>query len=245
MKWALKRRIVIAVILAALFLLVSSSTIFLFREEASCFDNVRNGNETEVDCGGDCEKICESQAKQPYVDFAQIVTNNNQKSVVLSIVNPNEKTEVRNLSFVVSIFSNQGIFLGDIPRVVNLESGQTFVLLIPLSDNSFSNAGKAVVDLKERVFIKGVRKDSYLRVRDFSWNLNESASILNVSIENKGEEVLRTPLTAVVFGEEGKIIAAQRIIVPVVSVQGEDLSIVWNESFKEAPFKVDFSFEDD
>ncbi|NAS11465.1 glycoside hydrolase family 16 protein [Poritiphilus flavus] len=29
--------------------------------EASCFDNVRNGDETDVDCGGSCSKACEPQ----------------------------------------------------------------------------------------------------------------------------------------------------------------------------------------
>jgi hypothetical protein len=64
--WSQKRQIIYFSIPFFLFLLVLSFVYFsFFYKPATCFDGVKNGNETGIDCGGSCSLVCTNDALKP------------------------------------------------------------------------------------------------------------------------------------------------------------------------------------
>lgn len=40
------------------FLIISVNLLSCDKQQVTCFDGIKNGNETQIDCGGDCESSC-------------------------------------------------------------------------------------------------------------------------------------------------------------------------------------------
>lgn len=55
-----KKRIIIIFVYLVLFFLLVVGIYFLFKSEETCFDGIKNQNEQEIDCGGICQKKCDT-----------------------------------------------------------------------------------------------------------------------------------------------------------------------------------------
>lgn len=120
--WAKKRQIIIVASLSFVFLLIVSITLYnLIKKPATCSDNKRNQNETGVDCGGVCARICRADSKSLVIDWVRLFKiREGVYSVIAQIENPAAESVARNVPYTFSLRNKSG-------ETVVTRSGKTFI----------------------------------------------------------------------------------------------------------------------
>lgn len=62
-----------------------------FTTQPTCFDNQRNGNELEVDCGGSCALVCQITAREPVVLWARAFKNREDSYTAAAYIQNNNR----------------------------------------------------------------------------------------------------------------------------------------------------------
>ena len=87
----------------------------------TCFDNILNGDETGVDCGGSCQRLCPSAFLAPIVSwtsFEQLAVGS--YNVAAYITNPNNNGTARNVPYHFILYDVNGEAIVDVPGYVNI-----------------------------------------------------------------------------------------------------------------------------
>lgn len=122
MSWASRRR---ATYLGAVFVIiiaVLSGLFFLFfNKPPTCTDGKQNGDELGIDCGGSCEKACETQISDLVLLWSRSfkVTDGIYNSVAY-IENPNLNAQVSEISYTFKLFDSNNILVAE-------RKGKTFI----------------------------------------------------------------------------------------------------------------------
>ena len=120
--WGKKRQIIIVSILSFIFLLIVSITLYnLLKKPATCFDNKRNQNETGVDCGGVCSRICLADSKSLVIDWVRLFKiRDGMYSAIAQIENPAAESIANDVPYTFSLRDKSG-------NTVFTRSGKTFI----------------------------------------------------------------------------------------------------------------------
>src|SRR3989344_7202851 len=91
MSWAARRRFIILLIIGAVVVaFLTTVGIATFYDAPSCTDSKQNQDETGIDCGGSCSRICTAEAQPPTVLFTKAIQNGEGRvDVIAEIENKN------------------------------------------------------------------------------------------------------------------------------------------------------------
>jgi len=108
--------------LVVITLAVVGYIVFSFVYKApTCFDGLRNGNETGVDCGGSCQRLCPSAFVSPSVSwtsFEELAPGLYNASAY--IVNHNDTVEAIGVPFHIVLYDSSGQEIVDVPGTVHI-----------------------------------------------------------------------------------------------------------------------------
>lgn len=120
----IKKRSIIFIVYIGLILAIAWAWAWLFRPAPTCFDQIKNQNETQVDCGGVCG-LCQVTYKAPNeieIKSTKLVYGGvNAYDVMAQIFNPNAEDGASNFDYTFELKDDQG-------RVIATRSGQGFIL---------------------------------------------------------------------------------------------------------------------
>ncbi len=93
---------------------------------ASCFDNIKNQNETGVDCGGVCGISCELKALRP-LTFSEpkIFANNGLISLLVEVSNPNPNYGSDNFEYQINFYDSENKLLDSQLKSSFIYAGET------------------------------------------------------------------------------------------------------------------------
>lgn len=120
------RRTLKQVIIALAYLVLLSGVVFLIyysnRPEPSCFDNIRNQGEEEVDCGGPCIS-CELMHIKPLEVLwaGKILAQDNFYDLAARIKNPNQNYGSGSFAYSFELYDSED-------NLLNRRSDSTFIL---------------------------------------------------------------------------------------------------------------------
>ena len=108
--WAFWRRLVYGSGFLVFWLAVGTASYYIFyNEPATCFDNELNGNESGVDCGGDCVRICTADVLPPQVAWAEsFETAPGQYNAVAYIENRNTLAGTPKVNYTFTFKDDRG-----------------------------------------------------------------------------------------------------------------------------------------
>jgi hypothetical protein len=122
--WSQRRKLTYtAIILLLLIGAVGIPAFLYFYTPPSCSDGRRNGNELGVDCGGSCERLCQSAFLPPLVGwtrFEEVAPG--LFNVGAYIINNNPDGEARNIPYHVAFYDKDGHLIKDFTGKVTLPS---------------------------------------------------------------------------------------------------------------------------
>jgi Mg-chelatase subunit ChlD len=134
MNWRTKRKLsYAAAVIVPLVVIGGLIGYSVFTSPPTCFDGVQNGKETGVDCGGECERICQKTTAPVDIDWAKsFPVSDNLYNLGAYIANPNSRLEAREVPYRFQVFDPDGLLIterrGTIdilprPETVAFESG--------------------------------------------------------------------------------------------------------------------------
>lgn len=83
-----------------------------FFPEPTCFDGVRNQDERGVDCGGSCERVCQTQTPNATISWDRAFNaSNDVYNLVAYIKNPNVSLEAREVPYSFKVYDKDNLLI--------------------------------------------------------------------------------------------------------------------------------------
>ncbi|MCX6757057.1 MAG: hypothetical protein NTW35_02830 [Candidatus Nomurabacteria bacterium] len=242
MDWATKRKIIYAVaaiILAVSFLVYETRTIIF--PEPNCFDQKKNGFESDIDCGGTCSLRCNADISMVTVDWTRAIkVSGNVYDFVGMLSNKNINSSPVKISYTFTAFYKNG-------EVIKTVKGDTIVLVsgsFPVIKQNVLLAeppSELVLKLTQEPYYTTLEnpKISSVRVANFTYEPGDITRIY-VDIVNTTRNIyLKLPIRMIAYDEHDNAIAVGENIVPSLDKEEtKKVVFVWHSPFSSAPIKV-------
>lgn len=259
MRWATKRRLQYLGILF-LFILLILFWIFypIIFEKPTCFDGKKNGQESGVDCGGNCSLVCSDEALNPVVVWSRAFNiTSSAYNLVAYIENPNKESAIKSVSYEFRVYDDKN-------NVIEIKTGETFLpanssffVFGPRFDSKGSNIRTVVFEFtSDFVWHK---KNSIINklpiyITNISFETSKHSSSLSATINN--DSIYNLPefeAMAILYDKDGNAINASKTYKDKLLERGRaELIFTWPKGFDESliskkevvflvnPFDIDF-----
>jgi len=231
--WAYRRKVIFLGILILLMAVAGAFIFwFFFYQAPSCSDGKQNGDETGIDCGGSCSKVCSGEAITPIVKWDPQIFQvfENTWSVVVYVENPNTNLNATYLPYTFTLYDASN----------NILATRTSATILPKNDTVGIFEGSIVLDgnkiPKRATFEIGgeivwsktginEKKDITVTYSPLS-QLETKPRIEAVVKNNTDNEIKNIELVAVVFDGSDNAVAASRTLVDSIK-KGDSTNIVF------------------
>jgi Mg-chelatase subunit ChlD len=128
--WSTKRQLLYLLIpLTVVFVIFGFVYSKYFYTIPSCFDGVKNGNETGVDCGGTCSLLCQGDAIAPVVLWAKSFNvTGNVWNAVAYVQNSNFKSSAKNVPYEFKLYDENNNLVASRQGTIDIPRNKTFAV---------------------------------------------------------------------------------------------------------------------
>lgn len=217
-----------------MFALMGTGLYYMYGYEApNCFDNLQNGEERGVDCGGACERICKTDIMVPVALWSESFRiMEGQYNAVAYVENRNREVGSPELAYTFKLYDERGAFIAE-------RSGKTVLPpdgVYPIFEGKILTGeripSRTVIEFdSEPIWLKGeVGRDQFELVRRELVNADNKPR-LNAQVRNTSlEEALDVEVVATIFDSSKKPLTASRTFVPYFSGRSTtDIFFTWPE----------------
>jgi hypothetical protein len=242
--WSQRRKSVYALIV---FLVVVGAigvpAFYLFYKAPTCSDGLMNGSETGVDCGGSCQRLCQTSFLAPslaWTRFEQVSPG--LYNLAAYIVNPNIDAEALNVPYHIALYDDRGVLITDTSGTVTL----------PPHRNTLAFQG--AVNVGKRVPAKALfefttppdwhkKKDGLaaIAVGDKKYLEDELGSSLTVTLKNTSVySLVNLAVYAVLYDKDGNALGFSKTYVDEIPQKGTALApFTWPLNRKGAVISIE------
>lgn len=224
--WARSRkRIILSLLLSAVTLLIIVPSVLLFYRAPTCSDGKLNGDETGVDCGGSCQRLCTAESLPMVMkgDPRILKIASSTYEVITLIENPNAQAEISHAVYVYKIYAPGN------PIPIKTINGQTYVPKgsdFAVFEGPFTLAqepGEVVLEWQKDSldWRKAESETPELEVKSPMLTNEKLSPHLEANIENHSlESVSNIDLTALLSDSDGNTFAASKTFVDKIPAGG-------------------------
>ena len=246
-KWADNRKRKILIIIGIiLFVAVIIVAVSITDKKPTCFDNLQNGQESGVDCGGTCAKVCRDEVRDIVVWWERpFRVANGVYNVVAFFENQNLQSGIREVNYEFRLYDKNNILVSE-PRV-----GTTFIEANKRS--AIFESGMTTGDSEAyNAFFKISSVQNWEKTNlSFSYTLfsidepvlsgQDVAPKLSATVENKTFYTFTdTPVIAILYDENENAIAASRTYIDTLERDGkEKVYFSWPEPFGKSVARIE------
>jgi len=127
MNWRTRRQLAILIVVLTFFGAIFGLWYWLNKPTPTCFDNIKNGTEIGVDCGGGCLRVCTEEVRDIRNIWARVFEiTPGVYSVVGLFENPNLGFASTEAKYTISYVSRKGEVLGTEEGITFINPAQTF-----------------------------------------------------------------------------------------------------------------------
>lgn len=187
--WSSRRKFVYgSITIIALILIVGIPAFLFFYKAPSCFDNVMNGDEFGIDCGGSCARLCQSSFLAPRIawgsaKFEKVVDGYYNASSY--IINQNLKGAALNVPYKISLYDDRGILIVERKGRVNLYAGRNSLAFESALETGKRIPATATFEfLQAPVWFKSTDDLEGLTIVDKKYYEDDNNSSLQVKLQN-------------------------------------------------------------
>ena len=189
MSWASRRQSQyvagVLVFLGLIALIIAWPTI---TKKPTCTDGKQNGTEKGVDCGGLCQRVCNSEASEPQILWKRAfpVTGNVYNLVAL-VQNTNKNAGIERIDYEFKIYDTNNLLIGRRQGSTYIPPNQQFAIFEPRFDSGTAEVRSVSFDFISP-FI-WVKKDPTIQtlpihVENVVMDSDPSSPALNATITN-------------------------------------------------------------
>jgi Mg-chelatase subunit ChlD len=179
----------------------------------NCFDQVLNGEEREIDCGGACVQVCQADVIPPRVVWSEsFLINEGQYNVVAYVENQNKTVGTPNLGYTFQLLSN-GEVIGERTGITALPPNSIYPVFegrVFTDSNKEVTDTNIVIDSPDFWLPSSVGRDQF-RTLDIDLTNADSRPRLDVQLENTTLESARdVEVVATIFNDAGDPVTASQ-----------------------------------
>lgn len=217
-KWAFWRRVQYGAGFFTFWGLVSLSVYFVFfYSAATCFDGLINGEETGIDCGGGCVRICASSVLPPEVKWAQSFRIiDGQYNSVAYVENKNREASTPELAYVFRLFDADNNLIAERRGVTILPPNSVYPVFEGriTTNNNAVPARTAIELLPADMWLPATVGRDQFKTLDVELLSTDSRPRLNVAIENTElSSADRVEIVATIFNRLGQPLTASQTFI--------------------------------
>ncbi len=237
MTWAIKRQLFyIAVLIAFIFglgyLLVSPYVNKL----PSCTDNIKNGDEAGVDCGGSCERVCSFQVDQISILWArtfEVIPG--RYNAVAYLENHNSGVAINKISYRFRFADENNIYIGKREGETFIPPSGKFAIFEPGVGVGNSVPVYTSFEFTEVPVWTTVPEDILSQVKVLTSNIkleNQNTSPhLSATVKNDSLFIIpEVGVVALLYDEKGNAVSASRTFIDqLAGGESKDIDFTWRE----------------
>jgi len=185
--WSKRRKTLYSSVIIIIVVFVFVLPIFYFFYKApTCSDGIRNGNEQDVDCGGSCQRLCQSAFLPPslaWTRFEQVAPS--LYNLAAYIVNPNTEAEARNVPYHIALYDDRGVIITDTKGLITLPPHRNTIAFQGAINTGKRIPAKALFEFTNAPnWYKQTDRLSAIVVGEEKYTEDESGSSLVVNLKN-------------------------------------------------------------
>lgn len=216
LSWSSRRKFLYTAI-AGIFLLAALFFVWntFFNIPPTCQDNIQNGTELGVDCGGVCSLICGEQSRVPVVLWARAFPNGvNNYTAAAYLQNNNPHAGAKGVQYSFQLFDEKNELIVEQRGVADIPP----LLTVPIVESNINVGNRTVVRtlflFRSTPVWHIVPPESLPFVTVGDKNLAPDASRLSATLSNTSTiDTSRITVVAVLFDAQGVARAASKSIV--------------------------------
>lgn len=234
--WAVGRRIQYGLGFFSFWGLVGVLIYFTnYYQPANCFDLIMNGDESGVDCGGSCVRVCSAEVIPPRVVWADsFEVKNGQYNAVAYVENQNQSVATPELNYTFQ-FLNKGIIVAERSGTTVLPPNSVYPIFegrVVIDSDQEITETNLILDYVDMWVPASVSRDQF---RSIDIKLSAADDVrprLDVEIENT--ELLpaeNVEVVATVFNELGEPVTASQTFIERISARStQNIVFTWPKS---------------
>jgi len=241
--WARRRQFSYLFAFLAFFGLLGFSSWLIFKPAPTCFDGRQNGNETGLDCGGDCLLACVEESRPLSILWTRALpVAPGRYDLVALVENVNRDLGARRQDYAFSIYGEDNALLARRTGETFVNPGETFVIFESRLEVEDRPVGKVFLELADQTAwqkaLPGVKEISLTR-RGFT---NEPKPLLLLAVDNTGASVARDLEVVAILSDLNRnaMAASATVLDRLAPGERQEISLTWPEAFVAEPSYFDF-----
>lgn len=242
-----RKRIILIIVFLTVAVLVGVPAYLIFYEKPSCSDNKMNGDETGVDCGGSCQRLCSAESLPLILkgDPRILTVAPNIYEAVAVIENPNASAEIYKAGYTLKLYDpTNPIPVKTIAGSTFVPKGMTFAIFegpFTLEDGITPTRATIEWDKSSLVWKKNETAYPDLSLDDTLLTATTTSPRLSGTMENLSlGRVSNIDLVALISDGSGNLFAASRTYIDTLEV-GEKAQILftWPRPFTKSAGSIE------
>jgi len=234
--WSQRRKLIYSSgVTIVLLVLIGVPTFLYFYKAPTCFDGIQDGNETGVDCGGSCQRLCQNSFLVPVVAWTRLESvSPSLYNVATYIQNLNINAVALSVPYHVIVYDNQGIEITEYAGNVTLPPHRN-----TLAFNGAVNMGKRVPAKALFEFTQSPNWQTAadplaaLTIGDKKYSEDSNGTSLLVTLNNTSvNQISTTDVYVVLYDKDGNALGFSKTVVDGVPANGSIVApFTWPTSF--------------
>lgn len=235
LSWAQQRKLfftggIIIVCIVAL----GAYGFFAFYNAPDCFNNAKDGDERDIDCGGRCARVCRADIQAPIIQFARAVKVKDEVwGAVAYGENRNAGAGSRKAPYVFKLYDANNLLLYERHGTAFIPPRKVFAVFEGKMFGGSRIPTRAVFEFEEEpVFERMTEPLLTLDTKDFEADAHGSS--LRVLVTNPTRSVVEgIEVTALLFGTDGNVFGASATFIPTLSAgRSSTLIFTWPQELE-------------
>lgn len=236
MTWATKRK---AMYITGISLVFIGVIVFFAwpRVASTCSDGLQGEDETGVDCGGVCARVCASDVKELRVRWTRVFEISTGKMLIVSYIeNPNQEFALLDMPYSIDVYNNSGL-LDTINGIIavgpNSSTAVTNIYITP--DTSIRPTFSWASDVYEWRRVNEKVNSDNVKVLYKDMSDEDMFPYLQVGLQNETPKLLESlNVIALVYDFEGNVIRAGSMMVDSLKVnETTKVAFSWKKPIEE------------
>lgn len=214
--WSKRRKLLYSVSTSVVVIGAVIIPVFLFiYERPTCADGIQNGRERGVDCGGSCERLCQTEFLAPslaWTRFEEIAPR--LYNIAAYVVNPNIDAEAVNVPYHISLYDDRGVIITDTAGVLTLPPHRNTLAFQGAVDVGQRIPAKALFEFTASPFWYK-KKDglSAINIGEKKYFEDQTGSSLTVEVKNTSVYSLGNVVVGVVlYDKDGNALGFSKTV---------------------------------
>ena len=239
-QWSRRRKtFIFSIILLFVIVVIGLPAFLFFYRTPTCFDSKQNGDETGVDCGGSCQKLCTAESLPLLLkgDPRVISIRNNEFIAVAVVENPNANAEIYRAGYTLKLYALSTIPLKTIEGDTFVPKGSEFAIFEgPFTLENGMIPTRVSLEWKEDslVWRKNNSITPNVSVRNINITKEDTMPRIDAIVENlSATSVFNVDLVILVKDSSGNTFQASKTFVDFLEA-GRSMPIVftWPKAFE-------------